>query len=84
MNVERSNNQRKLLLPRLPTFERCRDGFSNGDAKSCVKILSSDVRYYDLTADSGKKISRGFCPTCGSPLFALIEAMPDVIGRKSD
>jgi hypothetical protein len=54
-----------------------------GVPKAAVKILKGDVRYFDVTADSGKKISRGFCPTCGSPLFSLLDAMPDVMGIKA-
>ena len=32
--------------------------------------VEGEVRWYDSVADSGNVISRGFCPTCGSPLFA--------------
>jgi hypothetical protein len=53
-----------------------------GVPKAAVKI-KGDVRYFDVIADSGKKISRGFCPTCGSPLFGVFEAMPDVMGVRA-
>ena len=54
-----------------------------GVPKAAVKILKGDVRYFDVTADSGKKISRGFCPTCGSPLFGLFEGMPEQMGIRA-
>ncbi len=31
--------------------------------------ITGDVKYYDVTGDSGQIISRGFCPNCGSRLF---------------
>ncbi len=54
-----------------------------GVPKAAVKILKGDVRYFAVTADSGKKISRGFCPTCGSPLFGLFEGMPEQMGIRA-
>lgn len=32
---------------------------------------------FDTTGDSGRKLSRHFCPTCGSTLFATAEALPN-------
>jgi hypothetical protein len=46
---------------------------------SAIKI-TGEPRYYAVTAESGKKIRRGFCATCGSPLFFKAEAFPDAIG----
>lgn len=54
-----------------------------GVPKATVKIVKGDVRYFEVTADSGKKINRGFCPTCGSPLFGLLEAMPDMMALRA-
>lgn len=51
--------------------------------KGALKILKGEPRYFTVTADSGKKLSRGFCPTCGSPIFSQIEALPDAIGIKA-
>lgn len=31
---------------------------------------------YDFTADSGRRVTRQFCATCGTPLFTEAEAMP--------
>ena len=66
----------------------CRDcqraggaGFASvlGVPKDAVKI-SGQVKYFDLKGDSGKTISRGFCPTCGSRLFSTLEAAPAIMG----
>jgi hypothetical protein len=34
--------------------------------------ITGDVKYYDTTGDSGGIVSRGFCPICGSRLFAKL------------
>ncbi|MHB8179549.1 MAG: GFA family protein [Acidithiobacillus ferrivorans] len=36
-----------------------------------------------ITIDSGRKMSRGFCPKCGSQLFAKLEMLPDIIGIRA-
>lgn len=51
--------------------------------KGALKVLKGEVRYHEVTADSGKKLSRGFCPTCGSPLFSRAEMLPDGVGIKA-
>ena len=45
-------------------------------------VLSSTgtVTYYEVKAESGRAVSRGFCPQCGSPVFILAELVPDLIG----
>lgn len=35
-----------------------------------------EVRWHASTADSGNRMQRGFCPTCGTPLFSVAEARP--------
>lgn len=66
----------------------CRDcqragggGFASvlGVPKDALKI-NGEVKYFDLKADSGKTISRGFCPNCGSRLFSKPEALPTMVG----
>lgn len=32
--------------------------------------IEGEVRWHEVLADSGNTLSRGFCPTCGTPLFA--------------
>lgn len=44
---------------------------------------SGTIKYYESTADSGSKITRGFCPNCGSQLFARLERMPDLLGIRA-
>lgn len=34
--------------------------------------ITGDVKYYDTMGDSGGVVNRGFCPTCGSRLFAKL------------
>jgi len=66
----------------------CRDcqraggaGFESvlGVPKDAVKI-TGQVKYFDVKGDSGKTISRGFCPNCGSRLFSLLDAAPALMG----
>lgn len=40
--------------------------------------ITGTVKYHDIKADSGNVLSRGFCPECGSRLFAKTSAMPDL------
>jgi hypothetical protein len=51
--------------------------------KDNVKLLKGEARYFDVVADSGKKVSRGFCANCGSPLFTRLESFPGVLGIKA-
>jgi len=41
--------------------------------------LAGEVRYYDSPADSGNMVSRGFCPTCGSPVHSRNSGMPGMV-----
>src|SRR5712692_2217486 len=50
-----------------------------GVPRSAVKV-TGEVSYYESTADSGKPLRRGFCPNCGSRLFSLPSAAPDLMG----
>jgi hypothetical protein len=42
--------------------------------------ITGEVKYYDVTGDSGHTLSRGFCPICGSRLFGKPAVLPDVMG----
>jgi hypothetical protein len=40
--------------------------------------LSGEAAHWDLVGDSGNVKTRGFCPTCGSPVSLTFSAMPEV------
>ena len=48
-----------------------------------LRILSGRVKGYTAIADSGRKITREFCPNCGSPLFTRAEKCPDHVFLKA-
>ena len=52
-------------------------------AEAAFKVIKGEARYFETVGDSGKKISRGFCPNCGSPLFTTVELMPGAIGIRA-
>ena len=31
--------------------------------------IQGELKFFEFTADSGNKVQRGFCPTCGSPVY---------------
>lgn len=37
---------------------------------------SGEVRWHASIADSGNAMRRGFCPSCGTPIFSLAESRP--------
>ncbi len=41
--------------------------------------VSGEVKFYDRPADSGNMVSRGFCPTCGSPIYSKNSGMPGMV-----
>lgn len=44
---------------------------------------TGDVRWHDGIADSGNAMKRGFCPSCGTPLFSKAESRPHLIFIRS-
>ena len=50
---------------------------------SDLRTLSGRVKGYTSIADSGRKITREFCPNCGSPLFTRAEKYPDSVFLKA-
>ncbi len=42
--------------------------------------INGTATYYDVKAESGNTVSRGFCPECGSNLFILADLVPDLQG----
>jgi hypothetical protein len=65
---------------------QCRDcqratgsGHANAMAFSISAVsLTGDLRYHVVSADSGKSVERGFCPSCGSPLVWRFARRPDL------
>jgi hypothetical protein len=47
-----------------------------------VKIVG-EVKYFESAGGSGKTISRGFCPTCGSQLFGKPESLQGLLGVRA-
>jgi hypothetical protein len=41
--------------------------------------IAGEVRWFDGIADSGNEVSRGFCPICGTQLFAKSSGRPQFI-----
>jgi hypothetical protein len=41
--------------------------------------VTGEVRWHESVADSGNRMKRGFCPTCGTPLFSAAEARPHLL-----
>jgi hypothetical protein len=48
-------------------------------AKATLTITGKS-KYHDVRAESGNRVSRGFCPECGSPIFIQAELVPDLQG----
>lgn len=45
--------------------------------RDAVKLTGKAVQW-DMKGDSGNTKTRGFCPTCGSPVYLTFTAMPDL------
>jgi hypothetical protein len=44
--------------------------------RAAVTIFG-EVTLYERRADSGRMVTRAFCPRCGSPIYSLNAVMPD-------
>src|SRR6266403_2242558 len=44
--------------------------------KEAFKLTKGRLKHYEVSADSGNKVSRGFCADCGSPIISLLAGMP--------
>ncbi len=56
-------------------------GVLSEDAK--LRIVKGAVKGYTTRGDSGRKITRQFCPDCGSPLFTRAEIEPGLVFIKA-
>jgi hypothetical protein len=48
-----------------------------------LRIVCGRVKGHTTIADSGRKITREFCPSCGSPLFTRSEKCPNLVFLKA-
>jgi hypothetical protein len=51
--------------------------------KAAFKFTKGNLRYFEVTAESGNKVRRGFCADCGSPVASLLSDMPNVVVIKA-
>ena len=69
----------------------CRDCQSaTGSAYAAIVVvpratvrIEGELRYHRAIGDSGKAVERGFCPSCGSPVAARLEKLPDILGLQA-
>jgi len=73
--------------PMVMTDCQCRDcqrksGTGHGSyltfADRKAVTLHGTATHWDIAADSGNVKTRAFCPTCGSPVYLMFKAMPDL------
>ena len=65
----------------------CRDCRRSSGTGHCSHMVvaetafsaAGELTFFDAPADSGNVISRGFCPTCGSPVYSRNSGMPDLV-----
>jgi hypothetical protein len=51
--------------------------------KAAFKLTKGTLKYYEVTAESGSKMNRGFCSNCGAPISTLLAGMPDMVAVKA-
>jgi hypothetical protein len=70
----------------------CRDCqyVSGGAAASVVvvptpalKVTQGTLKGYSSVGENGKKVTRKFCPDCGTPMFSELESNPDIMVVKA-
>ena len=75
----------------VPTFSwlcHCRDcQRASGSAYCSIMYvpresltIEGEATYFTVLAESGNKVSRGFCPRCGSQMFILADLVPPLQG----
>ena len=42
-------------------------------------FIDGEVRFFEKPADSGNRVSRGFCPTCGTPVCSRNSGLPGMV-----
>ena len=58
--------------------EDCRKSTGSGKATIILILdqalkISGEIKYFSVTGSDGKKVSRGFCAACGSPLISSVQ-----------
>lgn len=46
---------------------------------SAFRLLKGEPKFFEKKGDSGNTVRRGFCPDCGSPVFAYESAYPKIV-----
>jgi hypothetical protein len=41
--------------------------------------VSGELKFFDKPSDAGNNVSRGFCPTCSSPVYSTNSGMPGMV-----
>ncbi|MDB5107372.1 MAG: glutathione-dependent formaldehyde-activating [Candidatus Binatus sp.] len=44
--------------------------------KEAFKVTKGALKHYEVVADSGNNVTRGFCANCGSPVMSELFSMP--------
>ena len=65
----------------------CQDCRRSSGTSHCSHMIVSqsrfsvqgEVRFFESVADSGNMVSRGFCPSCGSPIYSRNSGMPGMV-----
>lgn len=81
----------RYTTPQAPVFQnhcQCRDcqrrsGAGHGTWLSFAArgdmSISGEAAHWQVAADSGNVKTHAFCPACGTPVYLLFSAMPDLI-----
>ncbi len=51
--------------------------------KPAFKLTKGQLKHYEVTGESGGRVSRGFCGDCGSPIISLISASSEMLAIKA-
>ena len=52
-------------------------------ARSAVKLTKGQAAHFERVAESGNVATRGFCPACGTPLFASSSSAGEYLGVRA-
>jgi hypothetical protein len=77
--------------PMFSAYCHCRDcQYASGGGFAVVVLfpagsveIEGDARGYTVDGESGNKVTRRFCPTCGTPLWSEVENGPGWIALKA-